>query len=352
MAQLSVPWSEQVIDGTKLPKNGAASYYLKILLPTGMDSVSFAVPAVFNSYAFWVNDQLICNSGTVSARKEVMRPRWMPQTVVVAAPDDTLHVIFQIANFQNTRGGCAEIMRIGDPHYLPAMSRIFYKGGYAMLFLFTVIGMACLIIYGIWRIKSFLFLGFLSFAYLLRFLFSDLYFSYDVGLKLSWMMVARIEYGTVPIIVLSGAFFLSSIYPQEFRKKVLYFFAGINSTLVLLVIFSPTAFFFELLSTIQIIALLFLFYVIYVVVKAVIYRRVGAWITALGLAVFAVVGLYNIYALINIVDLNRLFIYCGYASALVLNIVSLLYRTPIRLRTEEQDILRFSDLYGDQTDYA
>src|SRR5688500_5821323 len=52
-AQLSVPWNEQRINGSYLPKDGCASYYLEILLPA-IDSVSFAVPAVFNSYAFWV----------------------------------------------------------------------------------------------------------------------------------------------------------------------------------------------------------------------------------------------------------------------------------------------------------
>jgi hypothetical protein len=64
--------------------------------------------------------------------------------------------------------------------------------------------------------------------------------------------------------------------------------------------------------------------------------------------VFTLVGFYNVYAFIAVTDLNRIVIHIGYALALLLNVASLLYRTPMRLRSEEHDILRFNDLYKDQ----
>lgn len=343
-AQVSIPWNEQLIDGKNLPKDGCATYALRILLPK-MDSVAFAVPAVFNSYAFWVNDELICSSGKVAIRQEEMIPQWQPQTVSVANPGDTLKVIFQIANFQHTRGGCAEIMRIGTTTYLQDLDSTYRTSGIALIILFFVTSLAGFIIYFILRSRGFLFLGLLSLAYTVRFLFSDLYFYYDFGIDTNWIWAAKIEYSTIPLIILAASFFMAALYPQEFKKTMLYFFAFTNAILVLVVFFSPSSMFSPLLVLLQVMGLALVVYTIFVVMKALIFPRTGAWVSALGTGVFALVGFYNIYAFITLIDLNRTIIHSGYAVALILSAVSLTYRTPLTLRTEEQDMLRFSDFY-------
>lgn len=347
-AQLSIPWNEQVIGDEKLPKNGYATYALNILMPANLGSVSFAVPAVFNCYAFWVNDKLICSSGKVGTKAEEVIPRWNPQTVTVHAPGDTLRVIFQISNFQHTRGGCAEILRIGDTDHLTSMASAFHSSGIALIIFFGVASIGGLIIFFIVRPVSFLYLALLSMAYTIRFIFSDLYFYNDFGIDPSWEVAAKIEYLTIPLIVMCGALFIASIYPQEFKRVLLHFFVMLNALLIALVIFASSSMFSPLLLVLQIIALTFIVYVMYAIVRALIFQRAGAWVSVLGLLVFALVGFYNVYAFITVTDLNRIVIHSGYALALLLNVASLLYRTPMRLRSEEHDILRFNDLYKDQ----
>jgi hypothetical protein len=100
-----------------------------------------------------------------------------------------------------------------------------------------------------------------------------------------------------------------------------------------------------LLLVLQVMGLALVLYTIFVIMKALIFPRTGAWVSALGTGVFALVGFYNIYAFITLIDLDRTIIHSGYALALILNVASLMYRTPLRLRTEEQDMLRFSDFY-------
>lgn len=344
-ARLSRPWNEQFIDGEELPKNGHASYYLQVYLPPNTDSVSFDVPAVFNSYAFWVNGKLICSSGKVGESKETTEPRWMPQTVVVPTPGDTLDIIFHIANYQDTRGGCAEVMRIGKASYLPALNSRFNTSGIVLIILFAVTGLMCISDFVIRRYKSFLYLGLFSLAFMIRFLFSDLYFYQHLGVNFSWLTAAKIEYMTIPLILLSATFFMSAIYPQEFRRASVYFFSVLNVILMLFVLVASSAWFSSLLTVLQVVGLAFILYVIYVLIKAIIYQRTGAWISTLGLIVFAMVGFYNIYAFITISDLNRVVIHAGYFIALMLNAASLFYRTPVRLFSEEQDILRYNDLF-------
>jgi hypothetical protein len=347
-AQLSIPWNEQLIDGKSLPKDGYATYHLRILLPA-IDSVSFAVPAVFNSYAFWVNDELICASGKVSTSAAEMIPQWRPRTVSVAVPGDTLHVIFQISNFQQTRGGCAELMRIGTTSYLEAMDSAYHTSGFVLILLFFITSAGGFIVYFIMRSPGFLLLALLSLAYTIRFLFSDLYFYYDFGIDMDWEWAAKIEYSTIPLIVLFGSLFIATIYPQEFKRRILYFFVAINGLLILVTILAPSSLFSPLLVVLQVIGLSLLVYTIYAIIKALIFQRKGAVVSALATGVFVLVGFYNIYAFITLTDLDRTVIHGGYAVALILNVISLLYRTPVRLRSEEQEMLRFSDFYSDKS---
>jgi hypothetical protein len=346
-AQLSVPWNEQLIDGKSLPKDGYATYHLQILLPE-IDSVSFAVPAVFNSYAFWVNDELICSSGKVGTSASETIPQWRPRTVSVATPGDTLHVIFQISNFQQTRGGCAELMRIGTTSYLEGMDAAYHTSGFVLILLFFITSAAGFIVYFIIRSPGFLLLALLSLAYTIRFLFSDLYFYYDFGITMDWEWAAKIEYSTIPLIVLIGSLFIATIYPQEFKRRILYFFVAINALLIVVTIVSPSSMFSPLLVVLQLVGLSLLIYTIYAIIKALIFLRKGAFVSALATGVFVLVGFYNIYAFITLADLDRTIIHGGYAVALILNVISLLYRTPVRLRSEEQDMLRFSDFYSDK----
>ena len=167
-------------------------------------------------------------------------------------------------------------------------------------------------------------------------------------MAMSWEWAAKIEYGTIPLIVLSGSLFIASIYPQEFRRSVLYFTVGANALLVIAALLASSSILSPLLLVIQIFALALVSYAIYVILKALISGRIGAWITSGGITAFAVVGFYNIYIFLTLSDLNRTVIHSGYALALVLNVISLLYRTPMRIRSEEEDILRFSDFYSDR----
>jgi hypothetical protein len=337
-----------LINGERLPKNGYATYALQILMPADMNNVSFAVPAVFNCYAFWANDRLICSSGKVGKNAAETIPQWKPQTVTVPGPGDTLRVIFQISNFQYTRGGCAEIMRIGDTEHLTGLDSAFHNSGISLIIFFGIVSIGGLVIFFIVRPISFLYLALLSIAYTVRFIFSDLYFYYDFGIDLSWEVAAKIEYLTIPLIIICGALFMWSIYPQEFKRIPLYFFIVVNTLLTGAVIFASSSMFSPLLLVLQVTGLTFIVYLMYAIIRALIFQRAGAWISVLGMIVFALVGFYNIYAFISVSDLNRIVIHSGYALALLLNVVSLLYRTPMRLQSEEHDILRFTDLYKDQ----
>jgi hypothetical protein len=335
-AALSIPWNEQVIGGNTLPDNGYASYAATILLPGTLKSVSFSVPAVFNSYAFWVNDSLLCEGGKVGRNESESSPQWIRNTLVVA---------FQISNFEGTRGGCAETLRIGETKTLSNLDSAFTFSGLSLIVFFTIAAIIGFIVFFIFRPPTFLYFALLSLSFALRFLFSDLYLYYETGLTIPWAIAARIEYLTVPFIIMSAAAFIASLYPQEFHRLALLIIMVLNGVACAFLAFAPTSFLSPVLLAVQIQSLLFIAYVIIAILRALTFNRGGAWVTAVGLAIFACVGFYNIYTFLNGAELNRTVIHVGYGIAILLNLVSLFYRTPIRVASEDRDTLRYTDLY-------
>lgn len=344
-AQFSRPWNEQVIDGKELPGEGYATYAMEVLLPHDHDSLAVDVPAVFNSNALWVNDTLISTNGKVGTSAAEMEPMWKPQTVRINA-GDTLRIVFQIANFQSSRGGSAVSIHLGSAKKLFASDAVSRVSLYVLIAFFGLVGLVSLVVFALSGRTPLVYFSGLSLAFALRFMFSDLYPYYDFGLTLSWVIAAKIEYASVPIIVIWGTLFISSIYPLEFKRPVKIFFLVVNFALVLFVFFTSPSAFAKLLTVIQMVALAFLVYAVYCITKAVIYERVGAWATAIGVAIFALVGIYNLFTFLFVIELNRIVILVGYSLALVLNAVSLWYRTSVRLKEENQSMLRYSDLYS------
>ena len=75
--------------------------------------------------------------------------------------------------------------------------------------------------------------------------------------------------------------------------------------------------------------------------------RIGAWTSALGLGICVLVGFYNVAILLSGGEINRLIIYGGYTMALILNALSLFYRTSDQIAKEKHNTLTYSDFFTD-----
>lgn len=343
----SRPWNEQLVDGAQLPGVGYATYAAEVLLPDGMDSLALEVPAVYNSYALWANDKLVSVNGKVGTQEKEMTPEWRPQTVKLKNLGDTLRLIFQVANFQTARGGPASSIRLGTVEHLFGIDSANILSNRLLIAFFLVLTTAFLVAYLIaTRYIMLLYFSGLALTFAIRFMFSDKYPYYDFGLSISWETAAKIEYTSVPLMVIFGVLFISSIYPIEFKRYIRVSFLVIHLILLLFTFLATPAILSQLLFLIQICSLVFLIYVIYAIVRALIYERAGAWVSTLGIAIFALAGIYNLFTYLYFMELNRIVIHTCYTLAMILNAFSLWYRTPIRIKQEEQNILRYSDLYN------
>lgn len=352
LISFSRPWNEQLVNKAELPGTGFATYAAQILLPSWADSLALEVPAVYNAHELWVNDNLVCANGKVGTSETEMTPEWRPLTVKLKDIGDTLRIVFHVSNFHTSRGGPASAMRLGtidelmnatDAYKLSARSLIIFFVALALLFfIFFVLSPNHIML---------LYFSGLALTFGIRFLFSDYYPYYDFGIRLPWLLAARIEYISVPLMTTLGILFICSIYPLDFNRRVRVAFLVINLILIFFICLAPPSILSELLLLIQICTFAFLIYVIFAVSRALIYERPGAWLTAVGIVIFALAGIYNLFAIFYFMELNRIIIHSAYTLAMIMNALSLLYRTPIRIRQEEQNILRYSDLYNPENEF-
>ncbi|MEQ9412560.1 MAG: 7TM diverse intracellular signaling domain-containing protein, partial [Cyclobacteriaceae bacterium] len=344
----SIPWNEQGVNGSKFPNNGYATYAAEVILPVDMDEISIQVPAFFNSYSLWINDELICSNGTVGMSRADEVPEWRPQSVSVKLRSNVMHIVFHISNFQDTRGGAAQAIKISKGTALISAEVRDNVIGSIMFLVFSAVGLLGVVAYYISRQRNILYFSLVAIAFAIRFLFSDMYLYYDLmPFAIPWNIAVRIEYATVPFVVAWSALFVSGKYPNEFRKSVKVFFILTSTLFIILTALVGFKFISQLLLIIQVTTLAFLVYTIVAIINAMLDSRVGAWTSALGLAICVSVGFYNIAILLSGGELNRLIIYGGYTTALILNALSLLYRTDDQIAKEKRNRLSYSDFYLD-----
>jgi hypothetical protein len=347
-AQLSVPWSEQEIGGKYYPRDGFATYVLKLTLPRDVKRLSFWMPAVFNTWSLWIDDVNVASAGVVGHDGVSTTPLWKPYVVDIDVTRPTIYVSIQIANFQGTRGGCAEIPKISAAPYLHETYTQYVFTGNALIILFLIVALIGLVIYATSGASAYLAIAFVAVAFIIRFLFSDLYLANQFTDIIPWIVTAKLEYSSIPLVILASCYFIRLTYPIEFSRIIAGIFIGISSVTLLAVMFLPSALLSVILVVLQLTGLAFAIVILITIIRALYRQRRGAWLTGLSFFCFAVIGFYNIYAFIAGLDLDRTVIHAGYSLSLILSVVSLNARTPMRLREEALDMLRYEDLYREK----
>jgi len=309
-AEFSTPWNEQFVNGSKPSNNGYATYGAEVILPLGMDEISIQVPAFFNSYSLWINDMLICSNGTVGVSKEKEVPEWRPQSVSVKLQSNIVHMVIHISNFQDTRGGATQAVKISSGTTLISAEARDKVTGPIMFLVFLTVGVVCIMIYYLSRQPNVLYFSMVSIAFAIRFLFSDMYLYYDLlPFDIPWDLAVRFEYATIPFIVGWSTLFVSGQYPHEFKRPVRVFFILTSVLFFVLTTLIGFEFISQLLLFSQVTTLAFLVYAIIAIINAMLNNRVGAWTSAIGLALCVSVGFYNIAILLSGGEINRLIIY-------------------------------------------
>ena len=253
------------------------TYRLIIKYPSSLKDPALKIKIVASAYKLYANDKLIAEVGKVSDKLSVFKESEKP--LIADLPTDTqkIELVFQVANLNYAKGGLRDSLIFGSKQVLVRQGII--------LLSFQLLFIGSILIFGIYYLLLFilqkknstaLFFSIFCFITALRSLIWGELPLMIFSPNLSYDVLGYINYATgynmIPVMLL----FVRSIYPLEYKKKILRFVLLPTLLLdILLVLMSP-AFMSRLTNLVYILVLLQLVYIIIGLARAVLKKRDNA----------------------------------------------------------------------------
>lgn len=257
---------------------GYATYQLQVLLDPHRKYAIYT-PAVYNSYSFYINDELVTSNGQVGNSESTSVPHWRQLAGPIERQilRDTNVFTLQVSNFRHSRGGPVEsIMMGGRSGLLTFRNYIFtldavltgalIMGGLFFLGLYLFGRRQRSVLYFSLFCISFSYYVFGSGNYLMHWLFPDI----------PWLLTIKLEYATVYLVSILLAKYTYHTYPEDSPKNLDKVVIGVSVAFLAIAILLPPIIFTKLHDY----YLIFIFGGIllgfYIYVRALLNRRPGS----------------------------------------------------------------------------
>lgn len=279
-------WNSIEVNSQKLPNEGYATYRLQIVNIEDNKFLAIDIKEILTSYKCYVNGELIAENGKVGKSKSEYEPDFIPLLKPIDVKTDTVEIIFQIANYVHRNSGFFTLPKLGKIETL-TQNNYFYLT--YDIFLFGAILIMAIYHFGIYflRRKNISSLYFALFCIFLglRILTTGQEFIKVIFHNFPWEFGNKIEYSSLFLAPLFIAFFILETYKQDVSKIFVYIISTI-CILFSLTLFAPFTFYSRLVAPFQITIILGIFYLVFVLFKALIKKRDGALVMIISIFFF------------------------------------------------------------------
>jgi hypothetical protein len=303
----------------QLDGHGFATYSARILTNPAYDMLSLELPDVYSNYYLWANGQLVASNGEVGTSRAESVPQWLPKTVVIRS-SDTLDLVLQVSNFYHRRGGSNDHIYIGTPEQLyekresAVITNIILFSGLGLIGCFFVI-----LFLFFRKDKAALYFAAICLTWAVRAVFTNLYLFINWFPSLDWELAVKIEYLTLYLTMMWSLMFVGELFQQDTNPITKYGLLIVNFIFILFTVASPAVTYTSMLSFYMIVAWVILGYVAFVVIKAIVYERAGAWFSAGSIILGVVMFSYDMLTFQGIWDFSPLLFNIGYLAIFFLN---------------------------------
>jgi signal transduction histidine kinase len=245
---------------------GFATYRLRVKLASPSNSLALYFPIINASSKIFVNGKLMDETGRVDTSRETYEPKLISTTISLPNDVREYEIIIQVANYNYFSGGIAGYPLLSkSSEIFTRVNRAngienFFAGSLIALFIYQVI------LYTLYnRGKPYLWLALICLGVALRSLIvhNGSFLLPNLFPSIPWEVWKKIEFGSVYGISALFPLYVFHLFPENAPRKPIYFFVGVASILVLLVIFTPQYFFGQLLDVCHLSLLLGFIYAVY-----------------------------------------------------------------------------------------
>ncbi len=289
-------WNYKILNKNHLDGIGYATYRLTILHDKA-DTLGICLGEQLTAYKFWCDTNQIASSGQVATNKEEAKPSMIHKLKMIHLSADSTQIIFQISNFNHSKGGFYSVPNIGKMGSLYAKKSSNFA---VMMFLLGGILLIAMYHLGVYILRKedtapfLLFLFAVSLSIITA--FSSSHYISSLFSELSWELSYRIQYAVTYLSAAILAGFVRKIYYKDISKKNTYLYIGaimVAST----TIFMPAEIFTCTLISGTLIIVSAGFY-IFVLLKQVIHKRHGSRIFVVSFLIY-ILSVSNDVILVN-----------------------------------------------------
>jgi class 3 adenylate cyclase len=275
-------WNDQKIKAEKFTGQ-YATYRLTIINYSGPDLLALRLWEVNSSYLLWVNDRIVASNGKISSNRDSVVVKEIPQVKIFRkTAADSLQIVIQVANFFHARGGLRSSIDFGRQEDLIRERDIdrtvesWLAGALFILFIYHFL----IFILNRRETAAFWF-ALLCLDSTIRIIITGEHILYTTFPDFPLAIGMRIEYLTITLGVPIYSMLSYEFFKKEWSvsiRNIMLVLGGLQS---LVICFSPVVVFTGLLIYVQAIVLLDCFYLVYIVVRAMINKRDFAIISGL-----------------------------------------------------------------------
>ena len=311
---ITVPglWNSFQYNGAKIGSSGYGTYELKVLLPSDYkEKLALKVPDMSCSYRLFINGEEISSNGIVGTSPTEELPQWKPLIKSLNTNSSQLDIVIHVSNFHHVKGGIWESIVLGTE------AAVYKNREMNLLLSFILIGVLFisvlyyLVIFSVMQnTMTSLYLAMFSLMAGLRELLVREVVIFLIFPNISFDLISKLEYITVPSGPVLLALSLYSLYQAEFPKKVLHTIVTVFSVYIIIIIFTPLKIFGPLMHLYLILFVIAFIYLITVIAAAAKKKKPGAGTLLFGtcfLLLTALIDMGYVYKVHNNYDLAYTF---------------------------------------------
>lgn len=261
---------------------GTATYRLTILTPAYCPPLSLEIPDMYSSYRLYVQGSEFSHNGVPAQTKEAYKPAWFHVTKPlnlkpVNQVGGQMELILQIANFDHSKGGSSQNIKLGLTKTLNTARERELAFSYTLTGSLLMSGLFFLGLYAFGRSeKSILFFALFCLFYTYRVLGFGIYPLHTLVPDIPWIITTRMEYITLFLSVYFFGRYTYELYPDEANKYLLRFLSSVCLLFTGIALFLSPSIFTLLITPFFVILSAYIFYAFYVYVMGMINDRPGS----------------------------------------------------------------------------
>lgn len=322
---------------------GTATYRLIILTPEYCPPLSLEVPDMYSSYRLYVQGMEFSSNGIPAQTKEDYKPAWFHVTrplnlKPVNQVGGQMELILQIANFDHSKGGSSQDIKLGLTQTLNTARERELAFSYTLTGSLLMSGLFFLGLYAFGRSeKSILFFALFCLIYTYRVLGFGIYPLHTLIPDIPWIITTRLEYITLFLSVYFFGRYTYELYPDEANKYMLGFLSSVCLIFTGIALFLSAYIFTQLITPFFVILSVYIFYAFYVYVMGTINERPGSVFALASTGVALLVFLYEILVYYTVMEKMILINFGGYILFVFLQSLILSYRFTYRLKSAKTE---------------